>query len=61
MEPIGEMQIGPMLEIRFKADPPVVPGEKVVVQLAPDYNIVVTAKELGENGYTKGTMGPRWQ
>ncbi len=61
MKPTEETQIGPKREIRFKVDPPGVPGEKLIVEMGDGYLIAVECEGLGENGYAKGRILGRWR
>ena len=54
--PIGEPQVVPRREIRFKTDPITLPAQVVMLKMAPKFGVVVKAVSVGENGYTKGEI-----
>ena len=57
MTPIGEIQVGPRREIRFRTEPVTLPGNSVMLVLSPGvYGLVVKAESVGEDGYTKAEI-----
>ena len=57
LRPLGEYQVGPRREIRFKTDPLSIPGETINLVLAPKvWSLIVKVELLGDNGYAKGEV-----